>query len=130
REDLYPRIEKSPSTVQKYAEDLCVLPPIEVSDKNELIDGWHRWTAHTKNDDRQIRAMVTKTKSDADLLERAIRSNAKHGLQLSQEDKKKMARTIYGATSTKERDAKKKELASILSVSEKTVGRWLSSIDQ
>lgn len=46
REDLYPRIETSAITVQKYAEDLDVLPPIEINQNNELIDGWHRWTAH------------------------------------------------------------------------------------
>ena len=46
REDLYPRIETSAVTVQKYAEDLEVLPPIKVNQHNELIDGWHRWTAH------------------------------------------------------------------------------------
>ena len=39
RKDLYPRIDSSPVTVQKYAEDLSVLPPIEVNQHNELIDG-------------------------------------------------------------------------------------------
>jgi len=39
REDLYPRIQTSATTVQKYAEDLDVLPPIEVNQRNELIDG-------------------------------------------------------------------------------------------
>ena len=39
REDLYPRLETSALTVQKYAEDLDVLPPIEVNQHNELIDG-------------------------------------------------------------------------------------------
>ncbi len=48
RADLYPRIQTSATTVQKYAEDLDVLPPIEVNQHNELIDGWHRWTAHKK----------------------------------------------------------------------------------
>jgi hypothetical protein len=48
REDLYPRMETSASTVQKYAEDLDILPPIEVNQNKELIDGWHRWTAHKK----------------------------------------------------------------------------------
>jgi hypothetical protein len=31
REDLYPRIDTSPTTVQKYADDLDVLPPVEVN---------------------------------------------------------------------------------------------------
>ena len=48
RSDLYPRIASDPLTVQKYAEDLSVLPPIEVNQHNEIIDGWHRWTAHKK----------------------------------------------------------------------------------
>lgn len=130
RSDLYPRLESSPATVQKYAEDLSVLPPIEVNQNNELIDGRHRYLAHLKKEEKKIKAFVTETSSDADLLEKAIRSNATHGLQLSQEDKKDMARKIYNGTPEKERPAKKKELASILSVSEKTVNNWLSNIDK
>jgi|SRR5579863_3197147 len=98
RDDLYPRIETSPTTVQKYAEDLEVLPPIEVNQHNELIDGWHRWTAHKKAKADTIRATVTKTVNDAEFLELAIERNALHGLQLSQADKRNMARQIYHAT--------------------------------
>lgn len=130
REDLYPRIETSATTVQKYAEDLEVLPPIVVNQHNELIDGWHRWTAHRKNDVEEISIVVVETTSDADLLEKAITTNASHGLQLSQADKKDMARKIYNGTAESSRDTKKKELASILSVSERTVRDWLSRIDK
>lgn len=130
REDLYPRIETSAVTVQKYAEDLKVLPPIEVNQNNELIDGWHRWTAHKKNESETIKVVVTKTKSDAEFLELAIERNATHGLQLSQSDKRDMARRIYHVTPDAERDAKKKQLAKILSVSERTVRDWLSRIDK
>jgi hypothetical protein len=130
REDLYPRIETSAVTVQKYAEDLDVLPPIEVNQHNELIDGWHRWTAHKKNSVETIRITVTETKSDADLLEKAIVTNSTHGLQLSQQDKKDMARRIYHSTPERERDATKTRLASILSVSDRTVRDWLSRIDK
>ena len=130
RADLYPRIETSATTVQKYAEDLGVLPPIEVNQHNELIDGWHRWTAHKKAGAETIAVVVTPTTSDAALLELAIERNASHGLQLSQEDKRDMARRIYHATAERERDAKKKHLANILSVSERTVREWLSRIDK
>lgn len=130
REDLYPRIETSAATVQKYAEDLSVLPPIEVNQNNELIDGWHRWTAHKKNKAEEIPAVITETKSDGQFLELAIERNAKHGLQLSQSDKRDMARKIYGITPEKERGAKKEQLAKILSVSERTVRDWLSRIDK
>jgi ParB-like nuclease domain len=130
RSDLYPRIETSAATVQKYAEDLSVLPPIEVNQHNELIDGWHRWTAHKKAEAATIHAIVTETSSGVDLLELAIERNAKHGLQLSQEDKRDMARKIYHATPERERDAKKKRLAIVLSVSERTVRDWLSRVDK
>lgn len=130
REDLYPRIETSPTTVQKYAEDLDVLPPIEVNQRNELIDGWHRWTAHKKVGAETIKAFVTTTASDAAALELAIERNAVHGLQLSQEDKRDMARRIYHATPERERDAKKTTLARILSVSDRTVRDWLGRIDK
>lgn len=130
REDLYPRINTSAETVQKYAEDLSVLPPIEVNQHNELIDGWHRWTAHRKMEAKTISAIVTQTSSDAHLLELAIVRNSTHGLQLSQADKKDMARKIYHTTPERDREEKKKQLASVLSVSERTVRDWLSRIDK
>jgi hypothetical protein len=130
RDDLYPRIETSAVTVQKYAEDLDVLPPIKVNQHHELIDGWHRWTAHKKNEVEFIEAEVIETVSDADLLEKAIETNASHGLQLSQNDKRDMARRIYNSTTESQRDEKKKALAKILSVSERTVRDWLSRIDK
>lgn len=130
REDLYPRIRTSAETVQKYAMDLSVLPPILVNQHNELIDGWHRWTAHKKNEAQEIEVEVFQTASDAHLLELAIEKNSTHGLQLSQDDKQKMARRIYGVTSDKERGEKKKQLAKILSVSDRTIANWLGEIDR
>jgi hypothetical protein len=130
REDLYPRLEKNARTVDQYAEDLTVLPPIEVNQHRELIDGWHRWTAHRKAGADSVPAIVTETTGEAHFLELAIRRNAAHGLQLSLEDKKDMARRIYNGTSEREREGKKTALASMLSVDISTVRRWLSRIDK
>lgn len=130
REDLYPRIAHDPLTVQKYASDLEVLPPIEVNQHNEIIDGWHRWTAHKKAEAQDISVVVTVTDSDAHLLELAIERNATHGLQLSREDKQAMARRIYHVTPESKRAEKKRHLAKILSVGESTVQSWLSRIDK
>jgi hypothetical protein len=130
REDVYPRIETSPVTVQKYAEDLSVLPPIEVNQHNELIDGWHRWTAHKSAKAEDIPVIVTVTNSDLHLLELAIERNATAGLQLSQEDKKAMARKIYNGTPDGERAEKKEQLLKILSVGKSTLLGWLSQIDK
>jgi hypothetical protein len=133
REDLYPRITHDPQTVQKYAADLDVLPPIEVNQRYELIDGWHRWTAHKKNNVETIRVTITETLSDAQLMELAIERNAAYGLQLSQEDKKAMAVRIYAMEVYKtqeERDEKKAYLAKILSVGERTIRRWTARADK
>lgn len=135
REDLYPRIEKSPVTVQKYAEDLSVLPPIEVNQRGELIDGWHRWTAHKKNGVEDIEVVVTETTSDAHLLELAIERNAKFGLQLSQSDKERMAGRLYSAflankPSKAECAEYKRRLEKILSVDGSSVRRWTSRDDK
>lgn len=130
RDDLYPRLNKNPEKVQAYSEDLEVLPPIEINQNNELIDGWHRWTAYKKNDKTTIPVIITETHSDAELLEFAIERNSKHGMQLTRDDKQDVARKIYHATPEKEREAKKKTLAKILSVSDRTVRDWLSRIDK
>lgn len=135
RDDLYPRIDTCPETVQKYAEDLSVLPPIQVNQHGELIDGWHRWTAHKKKEVEEIAAEVIETRSDAHLLELAIETNATHGLQLSQNDKKKMATRLYRSfldekPSVEQKAAKKAMLAKILSVSEATVRNWTSRTDK
>ena len=98
RTDLYPRIETSPATVQAYAEQLENLPPIEVNERYELIDGWHRWTAHKKAGKDTINCIITPTASDNELLQLAIERNASHGLQLSQSDKQNMAVKLYDGT--------------------------------
>jgi hypothetical protein len=135
RTDLYPRIETSATTVQKYAEDLDVLPPIEVNQHNELIDGWHRWTAHKKQNAATIRVIVTETKNESELLELAIERNASHGLQLTQRDKEKMAGRLYngflaGRPTGPDREQYKKRLAKILAASTDSILRWTSRDDK
>jgi hypothetical protein len=131
REDLYPRLEKIPTLVQQYAADLQVLPPIEINQRNELIDGWHRWTAHRKMEAATIRATVTHTTSDGEVLKLATRRNNKGVRQLTLDDKKDLARRIYSAIPDRERtEASKEELADVLAVSMVTVRRWLARMDK
>jgi hypothetical protein len=128
RKDLYPRIEHNQQKAQEYAENIEYLPPILVNQHHELIDGFHRWTAHRLKKLDEITVVVTQTASDAELLERAIETNAKHGLQLSAADKKQMAIKLY---STSERTSeRKKELATLFSVSVRAVNDWVSDLDQ
>ena len=126
REDLYPRIEHDPRLVQKYAEDLDVLPPIEVNQHYELIDGWHRWTAYRKVGAETIPVIITQTKSDVELLSLAIERNAKHGQQLTNADKRKMAIRLFNSGAGV---SDKAYLAKILSVSQKTINRYLKETE-
>ena len=126
REDLYPRIEPNARLIQQYAENIDNLPPIEINQHNILIDGYHRWTAHKKAERETIEVNVIQTASDNDLLAMSIEKNAKHGMQLSSEDKKKMAVRLYNAGTGKD----KAEICKILSISNSTVTSYLTDIDK
>ena len=129
RNDLYPRIKTRPEVVQRYAEVVDMLPPIEINQHNELIDGWHRWTAHKKAERETIRAVVTPTKTEREFLFLAMDRNAKHGAQLNNADKRAMAIRMYGSCVTpNEKKACEEALVEHLSVHEKTIDRWLSDL--
>lgn len=125
RDDLYPRLKPDPATIQRYADNLDVLPPIEINQHNELIDGYHRWTAHRKENADQIAVTVTKTASDVELLALACHRNASHGLQLSDPDKRKMAVRLYAAGTGMSKD----EIAKTISVSLRSVSGYLTDVD-
>lgn len=125
REDLYPRITTDPMMVQRYADNIEVLPPIEINQHNEIIDGWHRWTAHRKNEVQTINVIVTETVNEAEFIKLAIIRNAVHGMQLSSKDKQNMATKLYSANHTS-----KEELASILSVTVRSISSWVATIDK
>ena len=72
REDLYPRFKHDPVLVKQYAENLEVLPPLEINQHNELIDGYHRLTAYKTNEVERIPVVVIETHSDIELLRLAI----------------------------------------------------------
>jgi hypothetical protein len=128
RKDLYPRIEHNQAKAQEYSGNLEQLPPIEVNQHNELIDGFHRWTAHKLKNIEEIPAIVIETSSDEHLLELAIQKNAAHGLQMSQSDKRKMAIRFYSVGDrTPDR---KKYLAKLLSVTVRAIQEWVSDLDQ
>jgi len=126
REDLYPRIQADAATIQRYAENLEVLPPIEVNQHNILIDGFHRWTAHRKAEAEYIEATVTETKSEAELFALAIQRNASHGLQMNEKDKKNSAIRLYAAGT----GLSKEEIAKTLSVSLRSISGYLTDIDK
>jgi hypothetical protein len=133
RDDLYPRIDTSAFKVQEYSNDIGKMPPIEINQHRILIDGWHRWTAHKKLGLEAIPTITTVTDSEVQVLELSIRRNAKHGHQLSLADKRKQTVRIYGMFSfenQKQREAKKVELADMMSVNLRTIQGWTERTDK
>jgi DNA-binding CsgD family transcriptional regulator len=127
REDLYPRLKPDISTVRRYAEsDLSRFPPIEVNQDGILIDGQHRLLAHRTAKRETISAIITRTKDERELLALAIERNAKHGLQLTDADRKKVAIELFSGG----KGLTKKHIAATLSVTERTVNNYLSDIDK
>lgn len=126
REDLYPRFEPDPATIQKYAKDVELLPPVEINQHNELIDGYHRWTAHKKAEVETIEVIVTETESDREFARIAMRRNAKHGLHIKNAEKKAWLLKWYAGLNQDE----KKELASDMGVSISTVNGWTTDKDK
>jgi hypothetical protein len=82
RRKLYPRTSVRPDLIERYAEFLVDLPPIEVNQRHELIDGLHRLEAHKKAGAATIRAVVTAVADDTKHLMLACKRNSRHGEQL------------------------------------------------
>ena len=129
REDLYPRVAVDPALVERYADNIDVLPAVELNQDNILIDGVHRLRAHQRQGLETIGYTVTETASEADLLQLACRRNASHGHQLSQTDKRRMAQHMYAAAGARGKELRL-ELADILTVPERTMRSWTQQIDR
>jgi hypothetical protein len=117
REDLYPRLTPDAQKIQTYAENTDVLPPVEVNQNNILIDGYHRWRAFQTAKLAEIPVIVTHTDSEEQLLMLAVERNAKHGLQLSNEEKSKYAVRWWDIRP-------QDEICRVLSISAATFNRW------
>ena len=124
REDLYPRVKTDPALVQKYAENIDVLPPIEINQNNILIDGYHRLTAYKKLNIEEIEVTVTETKSEEEVYRLSIERNAKFGMQMNRDDKKACARRLYRFGD----GLAEGEIAKLLSVTPKTVSEYVKDI--
>lgn len=127
--EWYARIAHSPSKVQEYAEIVGLLPPIEINQHNELIDGRHRYLAMKKMGFVDCDAAVTHTDNEYHYLSLTGKRNARHGFQMTGADKKKVARKLYLSCDTKEEKADCIEhCVNILSVEEQQVKRYLSDL--
>jgi len=120
REDLYPRFEANQALIQRYAYSIEYLPPIKINQNNILIDGFHRWKAHQLEGVSEIKVEVIQTASEKELKKLAYQLNSNHGLQLSNDEKRKYAIEMIGELSVQ-------ALSDILSVSESIIKMWTES---
>lgn len=100
------------------------LPPITVNGDLLLIDGLHRLTKARLENITEIQAEVEDIPKE-EILARAIEINAKHGHQLTIEEKKRQIQPLY-RNGMRDKEA----LATLLGVSPRLIQRETSGIDK
>lgn len=122
--ELYPRIKPQDDVIERYRDAIENLPPIVVARDGILVDGYHRWQAHVRENLDVIRAENLGNLSEAEIIRESIKRNASHGQQLSTADKKKMAGHLWTALSHMGQAERIKDIAELLSVTERSVQAW------
>jgi DNA-directed RNA polymerase specialized sigma24 family protein len=122
--ELYPRIKPNDEAIERYRDALEKLPPIVVARDGVLVDGYHRWQAHVREEVETIQAEDLGNLSDAEILREAIVRNAAHGQQLSRADKQREAGRLWKAFEHLEPAAREQDIAELLAVSDRTVRGW------
>ena len=119
RDDLDPRLgERDDDLIAQYADIFDVLPPIEINQHNEVIDGWHRVRAAERAERTEIPYVIVETDGDEDLRDRMYAANLRHGVQYSREQKRAYGVKLHG------RKLSTKEIARLSGVGVSTVYRW------
>ena len=133
RKELYPRKFSgiNQRKIEEYSENLELLPPIKINQKNEIINGVHRWYAHKKiKEQKTIKVIIVETKDDAELLKLSIEEDRASAMQMSPEDKKGWAveLTITALDNNETVSNLRENLTKQLSVTEDTYNKWTVDI--
>lgn len=121
---IYPRLTPDLSLIQKYRDAIDKLPPIVIDRKNRLIDGYHRWQSMIAEGIEEIDTVLFDSDNDRECVIESIRLNATHGKQLSQTEKKELARKMYL------QNVDETQIQTILSVSERTLRNYLRDVKE
>jgi len=125
---IYPRVEWSQATVNRYAEALNAgdeFPPIVLEpDTNRLLDGMHRWQAHKQALKDEIRVVWQEVPEGVPAKLFAASLSAKHGDRIKGDELKTIAREI--AESNPDYDLK--TIAKYSGVTRQTVSKWVGDI--
>lgn len=122
--ELYPRLKPHDDVVERYRDALDQLPPIVVARGGVLVDGYHRWQAHVREERDEIAAEDLGDLTDAEIIRESIRRNASHGQQLTRQDKQRMAGQLWKSLDHLDSGARVQDIAALLAVSERSVQAW------
>ena len=123
RDDLDPRLgDRDDDLIAQYADIFDVLPPIEINQHNEVIDGWHRVLAARHANRTEIAYVVVETKDDDDLSDRMWESNLKHGVQYTRDQRQTHGLKLH------ERGLAAKVVAQRVGVSASSVYSWTKEL--
>lgn len=122
--ELYPRLTEDNAAIERYRAAIGLLPPIAVARDGILVDGFHRWQAHQREGINEIAAVDLGNLADAEIVRESILRNARHGQQLSAADKKRLAGILWRDFGGMKSSERMSEIATLLSVSERSIQAW------
>lgn len=124
--ELYPRLKPIDDVIERYRNAIDNLPPITVARGGVLVDGYHRWQAHVREDREDIEAEDLGNLSDAEITRESIQRNATHGQQLSSKDKQRLAAQLWQSLGHLDSPERIADLVELLGVSRDSIERWTS----
>lgn len=128
--ELYPRLKPIDDVIERYRDCLGNLPPVCIARDGILVDGYHRWQAHVRENVHTIAVDDLGNLSDAEIVRESIRRNARHGEQLSRADKKRLAGQLWRSLAHLDADDRYLDVQTLLGVSRATVERWTKDARQ
>jgi DNA modification methylase len=128
--ELYPRLKEDDAAIERYRAAIEKLPPIVVARGGILVDGFHRWQAFKRENRTEVPFVDLGNLSDAQIIRESIERNAKHGQQLSAADKKNLAGQLWWSFASMPNGERTREIAELLSVSERSVENWTKDARQ
>jgi len=122
--ELYPRLKPHDEVIQRYRNAIDNLPPIMVARDGVLVDGYHRWQAHVREERQTIETVNLGNLADVEIWRASIEANSIHGEQLSVAEKKKEAIKGWGMQAHLPIVERIADLAKLFGVSRRAVELW------
>lgn len=129
-DSIFPRGEVNQDAIIRYRDAYEMgeeLPPIIIEKgTNRLLDGWHRLAAQQELGWDKVQAEQHTIPEGVPALLYAAGLSSRHGVILSNDQKRQIAKQVYGADDSMALDVIGRQLA----VSEATVRRWVDDVIQ